>query len=59
MFAKGVRKKRGRKEDLRSRKAAAHGFRVLSGYRIPDGFEHGLTKIKTENRIFMNKGNTA
>ena len=42
--AKGFGKKRGRKEDLRSRKEAAHGFRNLSVIRILFGFERPITE---------------
>ena len=52
--AKGFRKKRGRKEDLRSRKEAAHGFRNLSVIKILWGFEHQITELKTKFDNFMN-----
>jgi len=42
--AKGFGKKRGRKEDLRSLKGAAHGFRSLSVIRVHFGFEHPITE---------------
>jgi hypothetical protein len=42
--AKGFGKKRGRKEDLRSREITAHGFRNLSVIRIPVRFERSLTE---------------
>ena len=46
--AKGFGKKRGRKEDLRSRKEAAHGFRNLSAIKIPGEFEQQIAELKTE-----------
>ena len=52
---KGFRKKRGRKEVLRRRKAADHGFRDLSGYSVNFGFERGVTQMKTIFDFFMNK----
>ena len=52
--AKGFGKKRGRKEDLRSGKEAAHGFRNLSVIKILFGFEHRIKKIKTKIDKFMN-----
>jgi hypothetical protein len=42
--AKGFGKKRGRKEDLRSSKGAAHGFRNLSVIKILFGFERRITE---------------
>jgi len=42
--AKEFGKKRGRKEDLRSSKGAAHGFRNLSVIRILSGFERPITE---------------
>ena len=53
--AKGFGKKRGRKEDLRSRKEAAHGFRNLSVIKIIPGFEHPITDLKTKSDKFVNK----
>ena len=42
------RMKRGRKEDLRIRKGAAHGFRNLSAIKIPGEFEQQIAELKTE-----------
>ena len=52
-YAAGVsckrnRKKRGRKEDLRIGKGAAHGFRNLSAIKIPGEFEQQIAELKTE-----------
>ena len=52
--AKGFGKKRGRKEDLRSRKEAAHGFRNLSVIKILLGFEQAITEMKIKNDEIMN-----
>ena len=52
--AKGFGKKRGRKEDLRSRKEAAHGFRNLSAIKIPVHFEQPITELKTKFDKNMN-----
>ena len=53
--AKGFGKKRGRKEDLRSGKEAAHGFRDLSVIKIQGSFEQPITELKTKFDHFMNK----
>ena len=37
-------KKRDRKEDLHFKRHTVHGFRVSSGVKINDSFEHRLTK---------------
>jgi hypothetical protein len=50
-----IGKKRGRKEDLLKRKAAAHGFRLPSEIRIPAGFEHRLTEWLTKIDQTVNK----
>ena len=36
-------------------KEAAHGFRNLSVIKIPPGFEHAITKLKTKIDEIMNK----
>ncbi len=38
------------------RKEAAHGFRNLSIIRIPEGFEQGMSGMKTKFDIFVNTG---
>ena len=53
--AKGFGKKRGRKEDLRSGKEAAHGFRDLSVIKIKAKFEQQITELKTKFDLFVNK----
>ena len=55
VLAKGFGKKRGRKEDLRSSKGAAHGFRNLSVIKVPDGFERPITELKTKSDKIVNK----
>ena len=52
--AKEFGKKRGRKEDLRSGKGAAHGFRNLSVIKILFGFELPIAELKTKNDKIMN-----
>jgi len=36
-------------------KGAAHGFRNLSVIKIPYGFEHRVTRMKTKFDNFVNK----
>ena len=55
VLAKGFGKKRGRKEDLRSSKGAAHGFRNLSVIKVPDGFERPITELRTKSDKIVNK----
>ena len=43
--AKGIRKKRGRKEDSTEGRQAAHGFRLPSKSIIPAAFEQVMTQI--------------
>ena len=52
--AKGFGKKRGRKEDLRSWKGAAHGFRNLSVIKILFGFEQAITEMKIKSDEIVN-----
>ena len=51
----GFGKKRGRKEDLRSWKGAAHGFRNLSVIKIREPFEQQINQLKTKNDEIVNK----
>ena len=44
-LAKGIRKKRGRKEDSTEGRQSAHGFRLPSEHIITPAFEHNITKI--------------
>ena len=55
VFRLGFGKKRGRKEVLRRRKEAAHGFRNLSVYKISFFFELQMTHLKTKFDEFMNE----
>ena len=54
VLCKRNRKKRGRKEDLRSRKGAVHGFRNLSAIKIILGFEQQIAELKTKFYENMN-----
>ncbi len=44
-----------REVEKRISKGAAHGFRNLSVFKIPDVFERVVTQIKTKIDFFMNK----
>ena len=53
-FAKGVRKKRGRKEDLRRERRRLTASATFLVYRLPVGFEHRLTDLKTKKGQIVN-----
>ena len=52
---KGLERREVEKRIYLSGKEAAHGFRNLSVYKIPSGFEHPITDLKTKFDQFVNK----
>ena len=53
---KGIKKKRGRKEDIFSERWWLTACRRLSVYKIPVGFEQAVTQLQTICNIFVNAG---
>jgi hypothetical protein len=55
LSALGVRKKRGRKKDLRSERKRITASVTVHVYRINAAFEQPITKLKTKFDKIMNK----
>jgi len=49
------KKKRGRKEDLRSERKRLTASATFLDYKIPNGFERNMTGMKTNQVFFVNK----